>query len=99
MKISIPGEGILAINGRPLCNFNEIETVSEDDYDDIFDSPAFTLNQPKSFECELKSTLNVPVFKELSLMGGGHEPFYIEWDAVRWEQVRRHKKKRINKRL
>lgn len=97
MKIGIPGEGILAVNGVPLCDVKEIETVSEDDYADIFDSPAFTLRSPQSFEFELKSDLNVPVFKELSLMGGGPQPFYMEWDAVRWEQIRKHKKKRINK--
>lgn len=100
MKIEIPGSGILAIDGVPLCDVKTIdssEAFDDDDYINTFDSPTFTLSKPSSFECELTSTLNVPIFKELSLMGGGPEPFYMEYDAVRYEQVRKHKKKRINK--
>lgn len=62
------------------------------------DVPTCTLSVPKSFECELEASLediNIPLLKELSTTKP--EPFYMTHDGVRYEQIRKHKKKRINK--
>jgi hypothetical protein len=68
------------------------------DFTETIDSPDFTLSSPKSFSCELEASLediNIPILKELSTTKT--EPFYMTHDGVRYEQIRKHKKKRINK--
>lgn len=66
-------------------------------YDDFEfgDSPAVTLS--KAIEFELNSEFNIPVFNELVGELSKPQPFYMEYDGVRYEQIRKHKKKRINK--
>lgn len=48
-----------------------------------------------SLEGELTATVNVPVFREL--FDTNPSGFFMEYSGSRLEQVRRHKKKRINK--
>ena len=69
---------------------NELITAPED-----YDSPAFTFTKTASFEFD--SSFNVPLLKELAGELSKPQPFYMEFDGVYHEQVRKHKKKRINK--
>lgn len=51
----------------------------------------------KSVEFELEATLNVPLINELAGSFSKPKGFDLEWDGVYHEQIRKHKKKRINK--
>ncbi len=92
------GPGIFYINNKPIGTGildNEVDIIPEEPEFDYAHIPPITLSKP--IELELESTLNVPLIKELA--GHFSEPkgFYLEYDGVRYEQVRKHKKKRINK--
>lgn len=71
---------------------NEIISLPE-----IDDSPAFTFTQKASFEFKGETTFNTSLLEELAGLKSDPQPFYMEYDGYRYEQVRRHKKKRINK--
>lgn len=72
-----------------------------DDTDSVFIEDDYALSaiktSTKALEFELKSEFNIPVFNELVGELSKPQPFYMEYDGVRYEQIRKHKKKRINK--
>lgn len=51
----------------------------------------------EALEIELETKFNIPVLNELVGEMSEPQPFYMEYDGVRHEQIRKHKKKRINK--
>lgn len=94
------GPGILYAGSELHYVGHVIDKFNTTPYElDIDDTPAMTFKNSlsQSIEFELESELNVPVFNEL--VGELSEPkrFYMEYDGVRYEQIRKHKKKRINK--
>lgn len=72
-----------------------------DDVDSVFIEDDYALSAiktaSKALEFELESKFNIPVFNELVGELSRPQPFYMEYDGVRHEQIRKHKKKRINK--
>lgn len=93
-KLTLIGLGTLSSDADIIFPVNPDDIIR----DDSFEIPACTLSAPKSFECELEATLediNISLLKELSTTKP--EPFYMTHDGVRYEQIRKHKKKRINK--
>lgn len=89
-------------NGKPIgtgIRFDEIDSIPEHDdfdYTDPIIIPTMSLSS-KPFECELEATLNVPLINELVGQLSQPKGFNLEWDGVYHEQIRKHKKKRINK--
>lgn len=56
------------------------------------------LNESMSFEAEFTGTINTSLFKELAgIDSKPQKGFQMEYNCERLEQVKRHKKKRINK--
>ena len=92
-------------NGKPIgtCQGpDDVDTIYPDPVYDEFpwfeETPAVTLSKSSSFEFELEPIADISkLLKELTNELSKPEPFYMEFDGVRYEQVRKHKKKRINK--
>lgn len=92
--------GMLFMDNEAIGSVSEVSFDTDYDYTEIVDSPVFTLRKPSSFECELEATcssINVPLLKELVGTMPKPQPFYMEFNGVRYEQIRKHKKRRINK--
>jgi len=88
------GPGLLRLGDDIDVNAKVNEIISLPEIDD---SPAFTFTQKASFEFKGKATINESLLKELAGLNSDLQPFYMEFDGYKYEQVRRHKKKRINK--
>lgn len=93
-------------SGKPIgtCQGpDDVDTIYPDPVYDEFlwtkydETPVVTLSEPHSFECEWDATVDFPLINELIGELSKPQPFYMEYDGVRYEQIRKHKKKRINK--
>ena len=72
----------------------ELVEIPEDDYalEKIIGSPLTEL-----VEMELEATIDVPTFTMLTGPGTPARGFTMQWEGTYQEQIRKHKKKRINK--
>lgn len=94
------GPGFLRLHDdiNTTIKVDEILSLSEEDYVESIDSPAFTLTKTASFTFEGESAINESLLNELAGLPTNPQPtFYMEHEGTRLEQIRKHKKKRINK--
>lgn len=72
----------------------ELVEIPDDDYalEKIIGSPLTEL-----IEMELEATIDVPTFTMLTGPGTPARGFTMQWEGTYQEQIRKHKKKRINK--
>lgn len=89
------GTGSFYIGEEPIGTGTLIEDI--DTIPDTYE-PHSLLN-PMDFECELDSCIDISTLNMLTDNDplGGLKKFALEYDSTYLEQVRRHKKKRINK--
>lgn len=91
----ILGPGILYDgNGKPIGTCQ-----GPDDIDTVFSEYEIPgpITLSRGFEAELKATVNIPVLNELVGLMSKPQPFWMSYYCERLEQIRKHKKKRINK--
>ena len=87
------GPGMVYIPDDPMV-LKPIDLVTS-----TVDYPEARTFKTKPFECELKgqATINPTLLKELAVPSKGPQPFDMYYETTRLEQIRKHKKKRINK--
>lgn len=94
------GPGILYTgDGKPIgtCqSIDDVDTLYIPEEEDLVFIPAMTLANTLELELEAEFP-DISVFNELAGPPSEHKGFDLEWDGVYHEQIRKHKKKRINK--
>ena len=88
------GSGSLSINHDLVGTANEIYELNADD---ILEDSSHAVTLSKKLEATPTANFDIPVFRESSLIGDGSRVFCMEYEGTRREQIRKHKKKRINK--
>ena len=96
------GPGILYDgNGKAIgtCQtIDDVDTLCIPEETDLDYRRINPVTLSKSVEFELEATfLNVPLINELAGIYSKPKGFDLEWDGFYLEQIRKHKKKRINK--
>lgn len=96
------GPGMLYIDDIKIPVLQPLVELGDDIPDDpvaadLFGAPAITLSKPHSFEFETTNTsFNEGLLAAMAQLPDP-QPFSMEFDGFRYEQIRKHKKKRINK--
>lgn len=81
----------------------EVSTLSTDTTDDFPIYPKGSINNPQTatFECELEGTIDISALDDLldavAPPTEDSKTFTLQYNGTYPEQIRRHKKKRINK--
>lgn len=91
------GPGTLYIKNEPIGPI--IPELNIDYPPDDTQHIRFPLHTPEPIEFELESTVDIPTLSILTgeEFLGGSKTFSLQYTGTRLEQVRKHKKKRINK--
>lgn len=88
------GSGILYIDDILVSNAVDDMEVSDTSVSSVDESFSTIAAHAAEFECEIEAVSSL--FSELAGQDS-ESTFQLEYDCTRYEQVRKHKKKRINK--